>query len=476
ELEDGAAWYFSEEDADPRPVVFPYYRVNLDDYFDSRAYAKGAWVLHMLRTMLGEEAFFKGVRHYIHRRQGKLVVTADLRKDFEEATGRELGWFFEQWLGKPGYPKFAVSWTSDGAEVELVVKQMQDTSKPGGLAGTVPYFKGPVWIELGGVFRRVELSGRQKQSFRVPLAEKPAYLKFNSMSSMLAHVETVQSFDAWKAQLERSPDPVARVEAARMLGRLPEISIDIEADQLARVGVLSSCARTETEGWVRAACVDSLAAIASPAVNPQATRNVLDAIFASSSMTASESDATVRESFAALLGQFPAKRSLQALKAMALGTSGLKGPVAAVQALGGYTKDRDAYDLLVSLLPRESFQSRLRQAALETLGRLGDPRAHALGLEYARSSHVQNVRTGAFRLLAGIGRSEGGALSESSRLALEAALADTAYPIRLAAVGALGKLGNTAAIPALERVAASDPELKVRTAANEAIEAIRGAS
>ncbi|HUP58037.1 MAG TPA: M1 family metallopeptidase, partial [Bdellovibrionota bacterium] len=66
ELEDGAAWYFSEEDEDPRPVVFPYYRLNLDDYFDSRAYAKGAWVLHMLRTLLGEEAFFKGVRHYIH--------------------------------------------------------------------------------------------------------------------------------------------------------------------------------------------------------------------------------------------------------------------------------------------------------------------------------------------------------------------------------------------------------------------------
>ncbi|GAC1691396.1 MAG: hypothetical protein NVS9B3_09990 [Gemmatimonadaceae bacterium] len=92
---------------------------------NANSYQKGGWVLHMLRTAVGDSAFFAGVRSYVaHHRHGT-AVTDDLQQEMEGAAGRPLGWFFDQWLRRPGFPELAIGWHHDArsGRVTLEVRQ-----------------------------------------------------------------------------------------------------------------------------------------------------------------------------------------------------------------------------------------------------------------------------------------------------------------------------------------------------------------
>jgi aminopeptidase N len=90
-------------------------------------YQKGAWVLHMLRRKLGDEAFFRGLRRYYGVHAGGTATTADLRHALQAAAGQDLLPFFRQWLYRPGLPELSVGWRWDEAarQVELDVAQRQ---------------------------------------------------------------------------------------------------------------------------------------------------------------------------------------------------------------------------------------------------------------------------------------------------------------------------------------------------------------
>lgn len=99
----------------------------MEDVTSSHTYQKGSWTLHMLRGVLGEHAFQRGIRAYYARHFNGNATTADFRRAMEEASGQELGWFFEQWLYKPGTLKVAGSWTYDAAarQVRMTLDQVQ---------------------------------------------------------------------------------------------------------------------------------------------------------------------------------------------------------------------------------------------------------------------------------------------------------------------------------------------------------------
>ncbi|HKY61048.1 MAG TPA: M1 family metallopeptidase [Gemmatimonadota bacterium] len=89
-------------------------------------YQKGAWVLHMLRRQVGDEAFFAAIRGYYSALRDGTAWTADFERIAEEASGQDLGWFFAQWLGRAGFPVLMTEATSgeDGA-TRIVVGQAQ---------------------------------------------------------------------------------------------------------------------------------------------------------------------------------------------------------------------------------------------------------------------------------------------------------------------------------------------------------------
>jgi aminopeptidase N len=99
----------------------------MEEVTSSHTYQKGSWVLHMLRGVVGEEAFRSGIRAYYQRHFNATATTADFRRAMEEASGRDLGWFFEQWLYRPGTLQLAGQWTYDARarQLRIALDQVQ---------------------------------------------------------------------------------------------------------------------------------------------------------------------------------------------------------------------------------------------------------------------------------------------------------------------------------------------------------------
>ena len=94
---------------------------------NANSYNKGAWLLHMLRGEVGDSVFFRGIRRYYAAFRDSSVVSEDFERVMARAAGRDLRWFFRQWLYQPGYPRLDVAWQAAdaGRRVTLRVRQSQ---------------------------------------------------------------------------------------------------------------------------------------------------------------------------------------------------------------------------------------------------------------------------------------------------------------------------------------------------------------
>jgi aminopeptidase N len=143
----------------------PAYRIVHDNLSDMTqvlssvgTYRKGAWTLHMLRGILGDAAFWNGIRDYYRSFRDGNATTADFRRAMEQASGQELGWFFDQWLTRGGFPKLRARWSHDATarQLRLDVEQLQ----PG------PPFRLPIELAIdvdGELHPRMERIEVQKQ-------------------------------------------------------------------------------------------------------------------------------------------------------------------------------------------------------------------------------------------------------------------------------------------------------------------------
>ncbi|MBD3163298.1 MAG: hypothetical protein GF346_12535 [Candidatus Eisenbacteria bacterium] len=144
----------------PGPIVPPEF------LFNTTVYLKGAWVLHMLRGVLGDEGFFDGLNLYADRHAYGNADTEDLCAAFEEATGRPLGWFFDQWIYRPGRPAYAYEYEVTGPPEDLLlvltISQVQDG---------LPY-RMPLELEIRdalGTSLHVLEDSLREQTFEIPI-------------------------------------------------------------------------------------------------------------------------------------------------------------------------------------------------------------------------------------------------------------------------------------------------------------------
>ena len=77
---------------------------------DTNAYQRGSWFLHMLRTQVGDEVFFRGLRSYYDAYRDANALSEDLQRTMEEVSGADLGWFFRQWLYRSEMPRVEGTW------------------------------------------------------------------------------------------------------------------------------------------------------------------------------------------------------------------------------------------------------------------------------------------------------------------------------------------------------------------------------
>ena len=91
------------------------------------SYPKGGWVLHMLRSELGDSVFWRSIRKYYSTYAGGVADTRDLQKVFEEVSGNKLSQFFKQWLYTTGQPNLSIQWNynSQSKEITVTINQQQ---------------------------------------------------------------------------------------------------------------------------------------------------------------------------------------------------------------------------------------------------------------------------------------------------------------------------------------------------------------
>ena len=125
-MDQAAAAVFAYEKANITPV----HDRETQDLFkllNANSYQKGAWVLHMLRLRLGDDAFFRGLRSYYQDHKGSTASSEDLRAALEKSSGMDLKSFFQRWIYETGHPQYELTtkWDPVGHTATLLLKQTQ---------------------------------------------------------------------------------------------------------------------------------------------------------------------------------------------------------------------------------------------------------------------------------------------------------------------------------------------------------------
>jgi len=110
--------------ASERPVVDTT-QSDPTELLNSNSYQKGGWVLHQLRGMVGDSAFFGGLRRYYATYRDSTALSGDFGRVMSQAAGRDLDWYFRQALTQPGYPVLDIRWKHGGKKLTLEIEQTQ---------------------------------------------------------------------------------------------------------------------------------------------------------------------------------------------------------------------------------------------------------------------------------------------------------------------------------------------------------------
>ncbi len=155
-----------------------------EQMFDGHSYNKGGRILHMLRNYLGDEAFFEGIKNYLQTNKFKPAEFHQLRIAFEEVSGEDLNWFFNQWYLGSGHPLLDVQQkiNAEKGTVTVSVKQIQNLELS-------PIFKLPVQIAVfdanGKTLHNVVVDDLE-ESFDLPFVGEVKSVVFDYQQMLLS--------------------------------------------------------------------------------------------------------------------------------------------------------------------------------------------------------------------------------------------------------------------------------------------------
>jgi len=211
-----------------RPIVFDRYN-RIQDNFDSHTYPKGAVVLHLLRRIIGDEPFFRTLSYFLHKHEFKPVDTHDFMIAIKEVTGKNMDWFFNQYIFKPGHACFDISyvWVPDDKKIKIRILQKQDSIQG------VPIYNMPINIGIhsskGKISKELWINSKDEE-FEIDSDEKPLLVRFDEGNYLLKEWIFTKSIDELVYQLKHD-DVIGRAWAASQLGEFSSNSY--VAEQLA---------------------------------------------------------------------------------------------------------------------------------------------------------------------------------------------------------------------------------------------------
>ena len=192
-----------------------FYYNDREDMFDLVSYQKGGRILNMLRNYVGDSAFYKSMNLYLNARKFNSGEAQDLRLVFEEVTGQDLNWFWNQWYYGSGSPKLDISYNynSAGKTAEVFIKQTQPDK----------VFRLPVAIDLyqgGGKKRYNVWLEHQADTFSFPVISKPDLINVDGDKILLCEKTEHKTLDNYIFQYKNAGLYVDRREAIDFAARI----------------------------------------------------------------------------------------------------------------------------------------------------------------------------------------------------------------------------------------------------------------
>jgi aminopeptidase N len=174
-----------------------------EDMFDAFSYNKGGQILHMLRKYVGDDAFFASLKLYLEKNKFKTAEVHDLRLAFEETTGEDLNWFFNEWYYAKGHPELAIKKSYDAAtkKLKLEITQQQDFK-------LAPLYKLPVYIDIyadGKKERKRIWIDDVKNTYIFDVASNPSLVNFDAEKQLLAKTTFEKTKEEYVFQYKNAP-------------------------------------------------------------------------------------------------------------------------------------------------------------------------------------------------------------------------------------------------------------------------------
>jgi aminopeptidase N len=450
ELEEWAEAYFGEDSGRYRRTIATKLYDEPIDIFDHHLYEKGGRVLHMLRHLLGDDAFYKTLAHYLSKHRHGLVESRDLARAVEDATGKVVDWFFSQWvIDGAGHPDLDIRIHWD-PEVGLATVAVEQTQK---VEGRTPLFRIPTKLRFRVGERDVDVPidiVEPKQTFHLRLDGEPSQAIFDPGRVILATRKIDKPEPMWIAELASATLAIDRAAAAAVLGRRGGASAE---------AALATAVEKDKFWAVRGAAAMALAALRTPSARDRLIKRLK-----------AEVHPRARRVIARALGEFTLDQTAAAALAQIVDKGDASYFVEAEACLAlGRTRTPRAGELLRKAATRESFTDVIRQHAYRGLAEARDDSAIGLLAEGIRWGRPTQGRRAAAGALAHLMRGRRDREARDVRERIELLLQDRDFRVQAAAVEALNVIGDPAAIPALQRMVDRELDGRLRRRGKEVI-------
>ncbi|MBC8106609.1 MAG: HEAT repeat domain-containing protein [Anaerolineae bacterium] len=437
-------------------IVWPHF-IFAEEVFGrgiSNPYGKGSSVLHMLRKSLGDDLFWRCVSEFMKRNAFKNVETDDLRVVCDELSAKSYERFFHQWVYRAGSPKVKVAydWNDATYEARVTLEQTQPISID------APAFQSDVavWFvnENGQPIKRVLPMDSRLSTLTSHLEHEPAQIVIDPEGALLASWEYDLRTSMLIEQALRGPTPFARYRAIAALA-------DKDRDEVREA--LKSILMDEKQHHT----YRDEAAMALGKMKHDEARDIL--LGALSGDQAIKEHKTRRAAVAAL-GEYRSPAVEQTLLRFAKSDPTYTVEATATDALGKQASSEAIVAQLLANAKRTSFRDQLRVNAINALAALEEPEAIKLAMELGEYGQPFRSRGNGIEAVGKIAKNL--EKKDEARKYLLALINDPQDRPALAAIRALGELGDDAAIAELKALSQSSAKKQRREAASAAIDTI----
>ena len=444
-------------------------------------YPKGASILHMLRRMLGDEIFFRGVHLYVSRFAGKLVETSDFRLCLEEASGRSLEQFFTQWCYQSGCPVVKVGSSYDAGSRLLTIEVEQKNRNTS--AGPMEFLL-PVLVRTASSERTVMIPVSSVTAQRqIELDGPPTMIAVDPMLDVLKVLEVSHTTPLLIEQMKNGPTSATRRQAVRAL----------KSSESAEVReALAQVVRDQNARWtLRIEAAEALAAWASPE-SRALTRALFDELV-TPTLGKSAQDAAklchpqLRATLTESIAVAPIEQALPRLQSVLQQDAGYAPRIAAAAGcarMGGVdfpeqrtvmTQSAEIRAGIGKMLQVSTPNERVRSAALDAIKALNLVEFNQQVKELAAIGHVERFRPTAIATFADLAPPASDAIGRAQVVTQLIPLLDDPEPRAKEAAGnALASMRATEALIRIDSIAKSDRDESTRERAAGWAKKIRG--